>query len=308
MSAVRVKPELQDWLLIIVLGVIWGGSFFFNAIAVDALHPLLIVLLRVSLAAVILWLVICVKQQAIPRSIKVWGAFLMMGALNNAIPFILIVWGQQHIASGLASVLNATTPLFTVVFAALLLSDERVSTIKIVGVVLGFVGVAIMMSADFDNGFSQSMMGQAMVLAAAISYAFAGIFGRRFKQLGVTPLMTATGQVTGSSVILLPIVLAYPPSRDIANATIMTWASIIGLASICTAFAYLLYFRILSAVGATNLSLVTFVVPVSAILLGGLFLSETISVPQWIGIAIIALGLLVIDGRAFGRQKPTTDA
>ncbi len=288
--------------MILLLGFIWGGSFFFNAVAVEAFHPLLVVFLRVAVAALILWVLMLARKQVATPTIPMWLAFIIMGCLNNAIPFMCIVWGQQHIASGLASVLNATTPLFTIVFASWMLSDESMSTKKLVGVVLGIIGVTIMMGADLRSGMTASLLGQALMLAAAISYAFAGIFGRRFKAMGITPMMTAMGQVTGSSLLLLPLILFYEPARDISNATAGAWLSVIGLATVCTAFAYLLYFRILSAVGASNLALVTFVVPVSAIVLGGLFLQEVITRSQWAGITVIALSLLVIDGRLFGRR------
>ena len=296
-SMLQTKPTLLDWSLIGLLGVIWGGSFFFHAVIVKALHPILVVFLRVAIAACVLWIILVVKKQTMPRSLSLWQMFITMGCLNNAIPFMCIVWGQQHIASGLAAVLNATTPLFTVIFAAWLLNDESISVSKIVGVILGAIGVAIMMSNDLGAGFSPSLIGQGLILAAAISYAFAAIYGRRFKRMGISALMTATGQVTGSSLILIPFVLLYKPAQHIADATAAVWLSVIALAIVCTAFAYLLYFRILAAVGATNLALVTFVVPVSALLLGGLFLQEQIAVIQWVGIAVVALSLIVIDGR-----------
>ena len=297
---------INDGLLILLLGFIWGGSFFFNAVAVEAFHPLLVVFLRVAVAAIILWIIMIARKQVTAPTLPMWSAFIVMGCLNNAIPFMCIVWGQQHIASGLASVLNATTPLFTIVFASWMLSDETMSTKKLVGVVLGIIGVAIMMSADLRSGMTASLLGKALILAAAISYAFAGIFGRRFKAMGISPMMTATGQVTGSSLLLLPLILFFEPARDISNATPAAWLSVIGLATVCTAYAYLLYFKILSSVGASNLALVTFVVPVSAIVLGGLFLQEVITGSQWVGIAVIALSLLVIDGRLFGKLRKST--
>ena len=304
---VKSTIGINDWLLILLLGFIWGGSFFFNAVAVEAFHPLLVVFLRVVVAAIILWIIMLARKQVVAPTLSMWSAFIVMGCLNNAIPFLCIVWGQQHIASGLASVLNATTPLFTIVFASWLLSDESMSINKFIGVVLGVIGVVIMMGADLRTGMTASLLGQALILAAAISYAFAGIFGRRFKAMGISPMMTATGQVTGSSLLLLPLILFYEPARNISNATPAAWLSVIGLATVCTAFAYLLYFKILSAVGASNLALVTFVVPVSAIVLGGLFLQEVITRAQWLGIAVIAMSLLVIDGRWLSSKNKSAE-
>jgi len=187
-NAVSSTVGFQDWLLILLLGFIWGGSFFFNAVAVDGMHPLMVVFLRVAVAAVLLWVVLVARKEVAKPTLSLWAAFITMGLLNNAIPFFCIVWGQQHIASGLASVLNATTPLFTVVFASWLLNDEALTKNKMVGVVLGIMGVALMMSSDLQSGMSASLLGQALILAAAISYAFAGIFGRRcnYRYMGVS--------------------------------------------------------------------------------------------------------------------------
>ena len=195
----------REWIMLVTLSVLWGGSFFFVGVAVSALPPLTIVALRVGLAAVTLWGVVLVLGIRVPRSLGLWSAFFVMGALNNVLPFSLIVWGQTQIGSGLASILNATTPLFTVVVAGLLLSDERISLAKVVGVVCGFVGTVVMIGTDALGGLSSTVLAQLAVLGAAISYAFAGVYGRRFKTMGVNPVVTAAGQVTASSLLLTPV-------------------------------------------------------------------------------------------------------
>lgn len=227
-----------------------------------------------------------------------------MGLLNNVIPFVLIVWGQTQIASGLASILNATTPLFTVIVAGVLLPDERATPLKLVGVVVGFVGVAMMMGIPvMDEG--GSTLAQAAIIVAALSYAFAGVYGRRFKAMSVNPIVTAAGQVTASALVMAPIAFIVDGPLDISGPSLGTWASIVGLAVLSTAAAYVLYFKLLESSGATNLLLVTLLIPVSAILLGSLFLNETLEVVHFVGMALIALGLSAIDGRLWQRKRDT---
>jgi drug/metabolite transporter (DMT)-like permease len=241
-----------------------------------------------------------------PRDGKSWAAFFGMGILNNMIPFCLIVWGQTHIASGLASILNATTPLFGVVVAHLLTADEKMTGNRLLGVLVGFAGVAYMIGFDVLRDLGSNVLAQLAVLGAALSYAFAGIFGRRFRQMGMAPLLPAAGQVTASTVLMLPIALVVDQPWTLAAPSSETWMALLGLALLSTAIAYVLFFRILSTAGATNLMLVTFLIPVSAILLGALVLGEQLQGKHLIGMAMIALGLAAIDGRLmpFGRKRP----
>jgi drug/metabolite transporter (DMT)-like permease len=223
--------------------------------------------------------------------------FFAMGLLNNLIPFSLIVWGQSHIASGLASILNATTPLFTVIVAHFLTSDERMTGSRLFGVLAGLAGVIVMIGPGFLAGVGTSVLAQIAVLGAALSYAFAGIFGRRFSRMGVPPLLTATGQVTASTALLAPTVLIIDQPWTLPMPSGQVWAAVIGLALLSTSLAYVLYFRILATAGATNLLLVTFLIPVSAILLGAALLSERLNPEHFLGMALIGLGLAAIDGR-----------
>ena len=244
-----------------------------------------------------LHLVLRVMRTTTPWDSKTWLAFFGMGLLNNAIPFSLIVWGQTQIASGLASILNATTPLFTVLVAHVLTADERLSKGRIVGVLLGLAGVVALIGPQALVGLGQDVLAQLAILGAALSYAFASIFGRRFKRMGVPPLATATGQVTASSVLLLPVALIVDRPWTLPSPALPVWAAIIGLALLATALAYILFFRILASAGAVNLMLVTFLIPVSAILLGMAFLGESLAPMDFIGMALIGLGLAAIDGR-----------
>lgn len=283
--------------LLLALSLLWGGSFFFVAVAVKVLPPLTIVALRVGIAATALWGFCLFQGVSVPRAPVVWRAFLVMGLVNNAIPFTLIVWGQGQIASGLASILNATTPLFTVVLAGLFLADEQMTLTKFGGVVIGFTGTVVMIGPALLTGRDASALAQAAILAAALSYAFATVFGRRFRDMGIHPVMTATGQVTLSSLILVPLALVVERPFTLPMPQPEVWISVLGLALFSTALAYILYFRILALAGATNLALVTFLIPVSAILLGTAFLGERLAPQHFAGMGLIALGLAVIDGR-----------
>ncbi len=291
------------WGLMMILAGVWGGSFFFVGVAVQELPTFTVVVARVALAAVLLWLFMRARGLNMPSDPRVWAAFFGMGLLNNAIPFTLIVWGQSHIASGVASILNATTPLFTVVLAHFLTADERLTAGKVVGVLLGVVGVAAMIGGEAVSALGDDVLAQIAILGAALSYGFAVIFGRRFKRLGVSPVATATGQVTASSILLLPVMLVVETPWALPMPGWGTWLSLVALAALSTSFAYLLYFKILEMAGATNLSLVTLLVPVSAIALGILFLDEVLLTRHMVGMALIGAGLIVLDGRVLARVR-----
>ena len=300
-GAISQSMGALEWGMLVTLSIVWGGSFFFQGVAVRELPTLSIVTLRVGMAAITLWIVVLATGRAIPRDPKVWTAFFGMGLLNNVLPFGLIVWGQQTIASGLASILNATTPLFTVLVAGLLLSDERFSSKKIIGTAVGFVGAVVMIGPDALGGIGLDLWAQLACLAGALSYAFAGVFGRRFRAMGVDPIVVAAGQVTASTILLAPVATAIEQPWTLANPSATTWAAIVGLAVFSTALAYILYFSILARAGATNLLLVTFLIPITGVLLGWLVLGERL---EWIhaaGMALIGVGLVFIDGRLLRR-------
>ncbi len=287
----------REWAMLLALAVLWGGSFFFNGVAVRELPSLTLVWLRVAVAAATLLLALRLLGQRMPTQGRVWAAFFGMGLLNNVIPFVLIAWGQHHIASGLASILNATTPLFTVLVAHLLTPDERLTPLKAVGVAVGFAGTVFMIGPDALGGLGIGVTAQLACLAGALTYAFAGIFGRRFRRMGVAPMATAAGQVCASTMLLLPVMLLVDRPWTLAMPHAVTWGAVLGVGLLSTALAYVLYFHILAAAGATNLLLVTFLIPVSAILLGALVLGETLLLRHFLGMALIGAGLAFIDGR-----------
>ncbi|MFA0309165.1 ABC transporter permease [Vibrio splendidus] len=295
-STINISMNARVWAMLILLSMLWGGSFFFVGVVVTDLPPLTIVALRVGIAAITLWIIALMIGLRPPKELRVWGAFLGMGLLNNVVPFALIVWGQTQIASGLASILNAATPIFAVVVAGILLPDERVTPLKLVGVGIGFVGVVVMIGLPALSG-DGSLIAQLAIIAAALSYAFAGVYGRRFKAMEINPIITAAGQVTASTMVLTPVALMVDGPLDVVAMSGDTWAAIAGLAVLSTAVAYVLYFKILELAGATNVLLVTLLVPVSAILLGSLFLNESLEVIHFVGMLLIAIGLSAIDGR-----------
>lgn len=303
---IDIRMGVGEWAMLIALSLLWGGSFFFVAVAVEALPTLTIVALRVGLAAVALWAAAALLRRRIPRAPGVWAAFFAMGLLNNVAPFTLIVWGQQSIASGLAAILNATTPLFGVIVAGALLADERATPLRLFGAVVGFLGVALMLAFGGLAGPAAPLMPQLAILGAALSYACASVFGRRFRRFGVDPVVTAAGQVTASALLLAPVAIIVDRPWTLAAPPAGVWVAVAALSVLSTALAYILYFRLLARSGATNVLLVTLLVPVSAILLGGLFLGERLGPTHFAGMGLIALGLAAIDGRplrAFRRRR-----
>jgi drug/metabolite transporter (DMT)-like permease len=288
---------LREWALLLALSALWGGSFFFVGVAVTALPPLSIVTLRVGLAALVLLVAIRAGGMRMPRDRLTWRAFFVMGALNNVMPFCLIVWGQTEIASSLAAILNATTPLFAVLVAHFLTADERLTGGRAAGVGLGFAGVVLMIGPAALRGLGVGVLAQLACLAAALSYTCAGVYGRRFRRAGIAPLPTAAGQVAASTILLAPLALAVDRPWALVPPAPEVWAAIAGLAVLSTALAYVLYFRILASAGATNLLLVTFLIPVSAIVLGVVFLGERLLPEHLLGMVLVGAGLAAIDGR-----------
>ncbi|WNJ89291.1 DMT family transporter [Bosea sp. 685] len=289
--------SLFEWGLLLLLSVLWGGSFFFSKVALHELPPFTVVLARVGLAAVALALYLRVTRQDMPTVPGVWAAFFGMGLLNNLIPFSLLFWGQTQIASGLASILNATTPVFSILVAHFLTADEKMTPNKIAGVVLGVGGVAVLMGGDAVSGQGQPLPALLACLGAALSYGFAGVFGRRFRRMGIAPTVGAFGQTIATTIMMVPIVLIFDAPWLLPFPSATTFAALAGLSLLSTALAYVIFFRILAGGGAINSSLVTLLIPVSAILLGSLILGERLATSHFAGMALIALGLLSIDGR-----------
>ena len=282
-------------LMLAALAIIWGGSFFFAEIALRELPPMTITLHRVFWALPILIFVIWAKGITPPKSLKIWGAYLTMGALNNALPFSLIFWGQTQITSGLASILNGATGVTGVIVAGLFLSDERLTPTKLIGVVVGFFGVALTVGIEALQNFDLRSLAQMAVLLAGLSYSIAGVWAK-LRLSGQKPEMNALGMLLCSTVIMCPLAL-YIDGTPQFDLQISTWSALLALAVICTSLSYLLYFNILNRAGSGNLMLVTLLIPPFAITLGVLVLDESLAPISLVGFAFIALGLIIIDGR-----------
>jgi len=282
-----------QWGLLGLLALLWGGAFFFGKVALAELPPSTVVVVRFGVAALAMLLVVRMTGRRMPRSRTIWTGFVVLGALNNFIPFSLIALGQVHITSGLASILNATTPLFTALVAHAC-GQERLNAHRVAGVLLGLAGVALLIGPGALQHLGAATWGELAIVGAAVSYAFAGTYGRRFRAMpAVVPV---AGMLTTAALMALPVAVALDrPWTARPGAT--TVAALMGLALLSTALGFLIYFRLLSTAGATNVMLVTLLMPVIALLLGSLILHERIAVGALGGMALIACGLVAIDGR-----------
>ncbi len=283
------------WALLVLLGLIWGGSFFFARIAVQHVPPFTLVFLRLSLAALALHLYIAGRMDIYPALKANWKPFLLLGLANNALPHSLLFIGQIHLSAGLASILNATTPIWTVLIANVMTADERLTGRKIAGCLTGLAGTAVLLGPAALAKTDIPFWALLFPIGASISYGFAAVFGRRFRHLP-SPV-TAAGQLTASSLMILPVSLAVDHPWVLPMPPLSTIGAVLGLALLCTAFGYILFFRIIALAGATNVSIVTLLVPPGAILLGALFLGERLAANAIIGMVLIACGLLILDGR-----------
>jgi drug/metabolite transporter (DMT)-like permease len=294
---IRTVMDKSDWAILVTLSLFWGGAFFFIGVAVRHVPPLTYVWLRLTIAAAAMWLFLKFKGEKLGLPRQVWGSILLLALLNNALPFTLFGWGQTHIASGLASILNATTPIWGVVVAHFLTSDERMTPRKIVGVLLGFGGVATMIGPTLLSNIGNDALAQLACVTASLSYALAAVWARRFKRMGLSPMSVTTGQLTAGAAMMLPLALFVDRPWEHAVPPLSAWGAIVALALLCTAFGYVMYFRLIDSAGATNALLVTLLVPPTAILLGSLFLGEQLAPQDFAGLLLIGLGLAAIDGR-----------
>ena len=299
----QLSVSPRAWFGILGLALIWGASFLSIRVALDEVPVATVVAFRVGGAALALWLYVLARGLPLPRGRRVWIGIVVMGILNNALPFTLITWGQQHIASGLASILNAATAIFGVLIAALVFADERLSPRKVAGVVLGFAGVATAVGLGNLASLDPRSLGQWAVVGAALSYGVSGSWARAFLG-GVPPVVLAAAMLTASTCIMVPAALLLDgvPSFNYALQTI---AALGYLSLIASGVAYLIFYWVLSQAGAGNLSLTTLLVAPVAILLGAVVLGETLRPQAYAGFALLALGLLILDGRVWARVRRT---
>ncbi|MGY0288516.1 MAG: DMT family transporter [Candidatus Methanodesulfokora washburnensis] len=276
----------EEWVLLIVLSTLWGASWLFMGILVKELPPLTISALRLSIASLLIGLILASRR---PKDLP-WKELLILGVLNNTIPYALILWGQIYISSSVASIINSTSPFFTLIFAHLLTEDEKINRCSMLGISLGFLGVVIMMW----NSIQGSLIGEMMIIAAVICYSYATVYGRRFYSMGLSPLNITFGQLSTAAATSLPLAILEKP-WTIAMPSQRAWISIIGISVFSTAIAYLIFFRILERAGATNVNLVTLLIPITSTFLCNIFLGEKLEPKHIIGMGLIMLGLIVMS-------------
>ncbi len=299
--------DARGWGLILILSLLWGSAFYLNEIGLRGFPPNTLVLARMGGAALILLAFVWATGRRLPTDRAAWTQLSILGFLNVVLPFILFTWGQTQIDSGLASVLNATTPLWGVIAAHFLTKDEKATPLRLGGVIIGVAGVIVMIGGDAFGGIGGSVIAQLACLAATLCYALATIYSRRIGTAGLDPMTLATGQVVSAAIMMIPIALvtdrpwALPaPNMDVIGASL-------ALALLSTSLAYILFFRLVALAGATNAMLVTFLMPVVAIALGTVMLDETLTINQIAGIFLIAFGLIALDGRLVPRLAARTN-
>ena len=294
----------REWLLLLALSGLWGSSFFFYKVMNQSLGPFTIVLGRMGLAALVLNGLLAVRGGSLGRSAP-WGGLLVLGLLNGVVPFSLFAWAEMRVSSGTAAMLNATTPLFSVLLAHGL-RTERLNWTRAAGVLLGLAGVAVLIGIDALRHAGGDLLGDAACLTAALSYALAGPLARRLR--GLSPLQVAAGQLATGALVLLPLAAVFDRFWTLPVPALPVWGALLGISLLGTALAYLLFFRLLATAGPTNAMLVTFLLPVSALLLGWLFLGEHVPGRAYAGMALIGAGLAMLDGRLArwppGRLRP----
>ena len=291
----------RAWLDILMLSLIWGGSFLAMRIAQDDLPVFTVVAHRIFWATLFLWVIVVLRRLPLPRSAGTWGALAVMGFFNNVLPFSLIVYAQETIETGLVSILNATTAIFGVLLAALVFADERLTVRRAIGISLGFVGCATAIGLESLRTFDFRSVAQLAILGSSISYAIAGAWGRKTLR-GLQPEVAAAGMLTGSAVLAVPFAWVMDGLPTLALAA-DTWGAIAYVSILASGVAYLLYYRILAAAGAGNVVLCTLLVAPIAILLGALFRNEALPPQAFAGFGLLALGLLTLNGQLFRRRR-----
>jgi drug/metabolite transporter (DMT)-like permease len=289
--------NFRQFSMLVLLGLIWGASFMFIKVALPTVPPFTIVFVRTALAGLVLYAVVRKRGMRMPPPGAMWLSFLLMGLFNGAIPYSLINWGEVHIEAGLGAIFNSLMPLFTVVFAHFATRDEKFSRKKIAGVILGMSGVTLLMGPSVLKGLGSHVLGQLAVAGAAASYAVAAIYGKRLGR--DTPLVLATGQMAGGALLIAPLMIAVDRPWSLSPDMAAIFCLVL-LAVTNTALAYVLYYRLLSQVGATRLSLVTYIIPVSGVFWGWMVLGEKLG---WTAFA--ALGLILASVASVSDMKPS---
>ena len=297
------KLDGSGWLLIGILAILWGGAFFLIEVGLRSFPPITLVFIRVAFAVPPMWIAMRLMGQHLPTSASAWGLLAVVGALNCALPFTLFFWGQQYLDSGYASILNATTPLWGVITAHFLTSDEKATPARIIGVLTGMAGIIVMVGPEAIKGLSNNLLAQIACVISTIFYSLAAIYGRRLSQTTLTPMAVATGQTVMAAALMIPIVILVDQPWTMATPRLDATLAGLTLALLSTALAYTLYFRLIDRAGASNAQLVAFLMPILAVILGIAFLGETLHQGQIFGAVLIAFGLVIIDGRLLARFR-----
>lgn len=311
-TPINARMSGRLWLLLLLMSALWGGGFLFIKFALAGFAPLSVVAGRVGVGAVTLGIILAFSGQRLPREARVWRAFFIMGALNNLIPWMMVVWAQTQIPSGLAAILNAPTPMLTAVLAHMLTPDEKLTRQKFAGVFAGMLGVALVVGPGVLAGVDTAVLAQITCLSATLSYAASGVYGRVFRSLAVQPVSAAFGQQLMVACVIVPLALVVDQPWNGPAPGMGAIAAVLALGIIATALPYILFYRILAEAGATNLMLVNLLIPGWAIVLGAIVLGERLAPTAFLGMAVVGLGLAVIDGRLvsaisrrFTRRKAT---
>ena len=297
------KLDGNGWLLIGILAILWGGAFFLIEVGLRSYPPITLVFMRLALAVPPMWIAMRIMGQRLPSSTRVWGLLAVVGALNCALPFTLFFWGQQYLDSGYASILNATTPLWGVLTAHFLTSDEKATSARTIGVLTGMAGIIVMVGPEAMKGLSNNLLAQIACVISTVFYSLAAIYGRRLSQTTLTPMAVATGQTVMAAVVMIPIVLLVDQPWTMSTPRLDATLAGLTLALLSTALAYTLYFRLIDRAGASNAQLVAFLMPILAVILGIAFLGEHLNQGQIIGAVLIAFGLVIIDARLLARFR-----
>ncbi|MFN2165488.1 MAG: DMT family transporter [Anaerolineae bacterium] len=282
----------MNLLLLLILGTIWGSSYLFIKVTVAEVPPLTLVAGRLTLAAVILWAGMVASRQAMPRRRSLWGTYTVMGFFSGTLPYVLISWGEQYISSGLAALLQATMPIFTVLMAHFAIREERLTVASVLGVAVGFAGVAVLMLPDLRQGLHASLWGQAAIVASSASYAGAAVYAR-LRLRGQSPMASTTGQLTMGAVLTLPLALLIDRPFHLSPSPQAWWAWL-GLILLGTVIAYIIYYAIIERTSATFVSMVTYVIPVNGLLLGALVLNEALTLNVLVSAALILAGVVLV--------------
>jgi drug/metabolite transporter (DMT)-like permease len=291
----------MNLLLLLILGTIWGSSYLFIKVAVAEVPVMTLIAGRLLLAAIILWVLLWVLGQSMQRSRSLWRAYAVMGILSGTLPYSLIAWGEQYIPSSLAALLQATMPIFTVILATFLAGDEPMTWTRVLGVIVGFVGVGVLMAPDVRQGLQANLLGQLAVVLSSASYAGAAVFARKALR-GQPPLASTTGQMTMGALFTLPLSLLIDRPFDLSPSLPAT-ASWLGLTVLGTVIAYIIYYALIDRTSATFVSTVTYIIPIIGLVLGALVLGEPLT-PVLAGSSVlILLGVLLVRARPTERRE-----